>query len=94
MTMAVMPTPDPSWPLERLLAWVDEFDRPAPEPVDDGRLSPLFVEFMMGLPEGWVTDAPVSRSAQLRALGNGVVPQQAKAALELLDPGGAPSPTV
>lgn len=32
----------------------------------------------MGLPEGWVTDVPgLSRNEQLKALGNGVVPQQA-----------------
>lgn len=39
----------------------------------------------MGLPEGWVTDVPgLSRNAQLKALGNGVVPQQAAAALRVL----------
>ncbi|MEE1755625.1 hypothetical protein [Streptomyces sp. SP18CS02] len=39
----------------------------------------------MGLPEGHVTDVPgLSRSAQLKALGNGVVPQQADAALQAL----------
>jgi len=37
---------------------------------------------MMGLPAGWVTGVPgVNRNAQLKALGNGVVPQQAMAAL-------------
>lgn len=35
----------------------------------------------MGLPPGWVTDIPISRTEQLRAIGNGVVPQQAVAAL-------------
>jgi DNA (cytosine-5)-methyltransferase 1 len=40
---------------------------------------------MMGLPPGWVTDVPgLSRSAMLKALGNGVVPQQAVAAIYLL----------
>jgi DNA (cytosine-5)-methyltransferase 1 len=39
----------------------------------------------MGLPAGHVTDVPgLTRSAQLKALGNGVVPQQAAAALRLL----------
>ncbi|MCM1975329.1 hypothetical protein [Streptomyces sp. G1] len=39
----------------------------------------------MGLPAGHVTDVPgLSRSAQLKALGNGVVPQQATAALRFL----------
>jgi DNA (cytosine-5)-methyltransferase 1 len=39
---------------------------------------------MMGLPAGWVTDPAIgiSRSAQLKACGDGVVPQQAIAALE------------
>jgi DNA (cytosine-5)-methyltransferase 1 len=36
----------------------------------------------MGLPEGWVTDVPgLNRNAQLKALGNGVVPAQALAAI-------------
>lgn len=39
----------------------------------------------MGLPAGWVTDVPgLSRNAMLKALGNGVVPQQAELALRLL----------
>jgi hypothetical protein len=38
----------------------------------------------MGLPEGWITDIPIPRGAQLRALGNCVVPQQAASALSLL----------
>lgn len=36
----------------------------------------------MGLPAGWVTDIEISRNEQLKALGNGVVPQQAATALE------------
>ncbi|MFB6666534.1 DNA cytosine methyltransferase [Streptomyces parvus] len=58
----------------------------APGPVDDlGRLNPPFVEWLMGLPSGHVTAVPgLSRTAQLKALGNGVVPQQATAALRLL----------
>jgi DNA (cytosine-5)-methyltransferase 1 len=47
----------------------------------DGKLNPQFVEYMMGLPEGWVTDAGLSRTQQLKMLGNGVVPQQALFAL-------------
>lgn len=39
----------------------------------------------MGLPAGWVTGVPgLSRNAQLKALGNGVVPQQGTLALRLL----------
>lgn len=39
----------------------------------------------MGLPAGWVTDIPgITHNDQLRMLGNGVVPQQAMAALSYL----------
>jgi hypothetical protein len=38
---------------------------------------------MMGLPEGWVTDV-LERTSSLKALGNGVVWQQALAALAAL----------
>lgn len=59
--------------------------RAAPAPTDDeGRLSPLFVEWMMMLPAGWVTDIITTRTAALRLLGNGVVPAQAAYALRLL----------
>jgi len=50
----------------------------------NNKLNPKFVEYMMGLPEGWVTDLHISRSQQLKILGNGVVPQQAYYALQLL----------
>jgi DNA (cytosine-5)-methyltransferase 1 len=40
---------------------------------------------MMGLPAGWVTDVPdLSRNDQLKALGNGVLPQQAAAAVRFM----------
>lgn len=46
------------------------------------RLSPRLTEWMMGVPDGWICDTPgVSRNEQLKAAGNGVVPQQAAAAL-------------
>ena len=58
---------------------------PAPDALDqDGKLSALFVEYMMGLPSGWITDSGLSRAQQLKMLGNGVVPQQAEYALDLL----------
>ncbi|WP_369270673.1 hypothetical protein AB5J55_12090 [Streptomyces sp. R11] len=42
---------------------------------------------MQGLPPGWVTGTPgLGRPAQLTALGNGVVPQQAARALQILTP--------
>ena len=48
------------------------------------RLSAKFVEWMMMLPAGWVTDCDVTRNQALKALGNGVVPPQAAAALRLM----------
>ncbi|MDR2257002.1 MAG: DNA (cytosine-5-)-methyltransferase [Arthrobacter sp.] len=57
---------------------------PAPTeltPKGKHRLSPKLTEWMMGLPAGWVTNVPISRNDQLKACGNGVVPQQAAAAL-------------
>jgi DNA (cytosine-5)-methyltransferase 1 len=70
--------------------WERVLDRPAPNPTEPGakgqpRLSPAFVEWMMGLPAGWVTQVPrLSRNDQLKALGNGVCPQQAQLALRHL----------
>ncbi len=64
--------------------------RPAPAPTETGpkgtpRLSPRFTEWMMGLPDGWITDVPgITRNEALKACGNGVVPQQAEAALRWL----------
>ena len=61
--------------------WEAVVGQPAPEPTEpnrrgDGvRLAAPFVELMMGLPAGWVTDH-VGRNDALRLLGNGVVPQQ------------------
>ncbi|MFG3363535.1 DNA cytosine methyltransferase [Streptomyces sp. NPDC048156] len=75
-------------PYAAAIARWEGFTRPAPRPTDDaGRLSPLFVEWMQGLPPGWVTGTPgLGRPAQLTILGNGVVPQQAARALEVLAP--------
>ena len=70
--------------------WECATGRPAPAPTDPGtrggqRLAPRFVEWMMGLPAGWVTDVPgISRNDKLKMLGNGVVPQQAAAAITYL----------
>lgn len=64
------------------------------EPGERGtpRLAARFAEWMMCLPDGWVTDPAIwegmtdtaARSAQLHAIGNGVVPPQAYAALSFL----------
>ena len=64
--------------------WERTIGRPAPAPTDDGRLSSRFVEWMMGLPEGHVCALGLSRTAELTMLGNGVCPQQASLALEVL----------
>lgn len=59
----------------------------APDALDQDKLNDKFVEYMMGLPAGWVTDCGLSRAQTLKMLGNGVVPQQAELALELLTNG-------
>lgn len=70
-------------------AW-ERATRPAPPCAELGsrgkpRLNPAFSEWMMGWPKGWVTEVPgISRKDQLRLIGNGVVPQQAAAALTYL----------
>lgn len=68
--------------------WQHVIGRPAPSPTIQragrDRLNPVFVEWMMGLPEGWVTGHGLSASQELKMLGNGVVPQQAALALGLL----------
>lgn len=70
--------------------WERILGRRAPWPTDLlGRLSPVFTEWLMGLPDGWVTCTPgpesmsdgALRNAMLRALGNGVVRHQAAYAL-------------
>jgi len=70
--------------------WERILGRSAPNPTEPGaagkpRLSPRFVEWLMGLAAGHVTAVPgLTRNAQLTALGNGVVPAQGAAALALL----------
>jgi DNA (cytosine-5)-methyltransferase 1 len=70
--------------------WESVIGRPAPAPTKpDGRdgshrLSSAFTEWMMGLPEGWVTGCGLTRNEELKACGNGVVPQQAVLALKML----------
>lgn len=60
---------------------------PAPSPTEPNtkggvRLAARFSEWLMMWPEGWVTDPDLglSRNAQLKCIGNGVVPAQAIAA--------------
>jgi len=66
----------------------ESLTRPAPEPTvpykDKRRLNPVFVEWMMGLDEGHVTGHGLSAAKELKMLGNGVVPQQAREAFKQL----------
>jgi len=69
--------------------WERIIGRTAPIPVVESkgkdRLNPVFVEWMMGLPEGWVTGHGLTPTKELKMLGNGVVPQQARLAIQLLE---------
>lgn len=69
--------------------WEHVLGRPAPDPTEPGktrpRLSSRFVEWLMGLDDGHVTGVGLTRNQELKALGNGVVPQQGAAALRHLD---------
>ncbi|MGD7786828.1 DNA cytosine methyltransferase [Propionibacteriaceae bacterium Y1700] len=73
---------------EAVTRWEQISRRAAPSPAilsdETGpRPAPLFVEWLMGLPSGWVTDAchALTTNQQLASLGNGVLPRQAVAAL-------------
>lgn len=75
--------PDPSV----LAYWKTRFD--GSRFPSAAHLSPRFVEWMMMLPDGWVTNPAIwrhvdgnHRNLQLRALGNGVVPPQAAMAVD------------
>jgi len=65
--------------------WARVLGRTAPDPTTpNGRIAPAFVEWMMGYPQGWVTDTDLTNSQALYALGNAVVPQAAAAAFTAL----------
>ena len=70
--------------------WEAVTGRTAPFPAQRGRggrfgISAEFTEWCQGLPVGWVAGIPgLPYAAKIRALGNGVVPAQAAAALRLL----------
>jgi len=75
----------------RIRRWESVTGRPSPDPVEPNRngrprLNAAWSEWLMGWPEGWVTDPAIgiSRSDQLRIIGNGVVPAQAAAAIRHL----------
>jgi DNA (cytosine-5)-methyltransferase 1 len=86
------PSGGPVWDIygPAIRRWEAVIGRPAPDPILTGprggvRLSPRFGEWLMGWPAGWVTEVPgISSADQIKILGNGVVPQQAAAALTYL----------
>lgn len=93
MTMPTLARTTINWgKFEPAIRRWEALTRPAPAPTKpdgkDGahRLSAEFTEWMMGLPEGWVTSPEIGlkRNDQLKACGNGVVPQQAEMALRIL----------
>ena len=92
MTMTTLARTETNWGKfePAIRRWEAIIGRPAPEPTKpDGkernhRLSSKFTEWMMGLPDGWITDIGLKRNDELKACGNGVVPQQAELALSLL----------
>lgn len=92
-TDAEGPHSPPEWWCEFAPAvrrWETLCGKAAPVPVVRGprggiRLSPRFCEWLMGLPDGWVTDVEgVSFNEQIARIGNGVVPAQAYAAFKYL----------
>lgn len=72
--------------------WKAVSDTPVPAPAEPGmrgqpRLNAEFAAWMMGMPPGWVTGlSGLSRSAQLRIIGNSVVRHQAFMAWHALVP--------
>jgi len=71
--------------------WESVIGRSAPNPTEpnaNGRPRPTspFYEWMMGLPDGWVTDPALGLpwSQQIKMCGNGVVPAQAELAIRTL----------
>ena len=75
--------------MDAIRHWEGVLGRPALVPAVAGRtrnrLNPAFVEWVMGVPAGWVTEVPgLSYREQIHLLGNGVVVQQAQLALENL----------
>jgi DNA (cytosine-5)-methyltransferase 1 len=68
----------------RLIGWEPSPVRRNPE-LDRDQVTPEFIEWMMGMPKGWVTEVPgVKRKPAIRALGNSVVPLQAEAAFRVM----------
>ena len=75
---------------DAITRWEHITGRSAPAPAlpndaDGPRPAPAFVEWLMGLPTGWVTSSDeLTQNQQITALGNGVQPLQAALALSAL----------
>jgi len=75
---------------DAITRWEHITGRIAPAPAllndaEDPRPAPVFVEWLMGLPAGWVTDADLlTQNQQITALGNGVLPLQGASALRAI----------
>jgi DNA (cytosine-5)-methyltransferase 1 len=86
--------------LPAILRWCKITNGAPPVPVEPNsngnlRIAARFSEWMMGWPSGWVTsmittnrklmrEDMISRTAGMRMIGNGVVPQQAIMAIDAL----------
>lgn len=92
LTRAIYHNKETNWGKyeQAIRVWEKVINRVAPQPTEptgkngQEQLSSKFTEWMMGLPEGWITDAGLKRADELKACGNGVVPQQAELALRKL----------
>ncbi|MGC5387584.1 hypothetical protein ACPXCJ_24085 [Micromonospora chalcea] len=93
LTTALGAPDDATWGIytPAIARWETLTGRCVPAPTQRGQhgkpvLAPPFVEWLMGLPDQWVTHPSLAlpRTGALRVLGNGVVPAQAAAALRLL----------
>lgn len=77
-----------NWQMQKLgrgsVAFADMYLQDPPQELDQNKVNTKFIEYMMGLPAGWVTDVNIPITQHYKMLGNGVVPQQAYYALEQL----------
>ena len=76
------------WEVQKLgrgsIAFSDMYLQDPPQELDQDKVNTKFIEYMMGLPAGWVTDVNIPITQHYKMLGNGVVPQQAYYALQQL----------
>ena len=74
---------------DAIARWEHNIGRPTPAPAllndaDGLRPAPAFVEWLMGLPAGWVTDTDdLTQNQQISVLGNGALPLQAVSVLAI-----------